>query len=100
MQERVHFLVNIDIYSITSVIFQFLAIFLVYEYSLFSKDKDTLSTKANYSDKYGSIPSHSSSVPSINDEDDFDDFDPRGTSSTSKDSKMMYFEVLVYLCTL
>ncbi|XP_002276103.1 clathrin interactor EPSIN 1 [Vitis vinifera] len=47
-----------------------------------SKDKDTLSTKANYSDKYGSIPSHSSSVPSINDEDDFDDFDPRGTSST------------------
>ncbi|RVX17551.1 Clathrin interactor EPSIN 1 [Vitis vinifera] len=47
-----------------------------------NKDKDTLSTKANYSDKYGSIPSHSSSVPSINDEDDFDDFDPRGTSST------------------
>ncbi|RVW52372.1 Clathrin interactor EPSIN 1 [Vitis vinifera] len=54
----------------------------VYEYSLFSKDKDTLSTKANYSDKYGSIPSHSSSVPSINDEDDFDDFDPGELPST------------------
>ena len=93
-------LVNYILRSITSVIFHFLAIFLVYHFSLFSKDKDTSSTKANYSDKYRSIHAHSSSVPSINDEDDFDDFDPRGTSSTSKDSKIMYFEVQAYLCTL
>ncbi|XP_015885107.1 clathrin interactor EPSIN 1 isoform X1 [Ziziphus jujuba] len=53
------------------------------------KDQDNMSStasksssKSNDFDKYGSIPTQSSSVPSNYYEDDFDDFDPRGTSSS------------------
>ena len=52
-----------------------------------SSGKDKASqpaTKSNDSDKYGSVPAQSSSLPSDNYEDDFDDFDPRGTSTKSK----------------
>ncbi|KDO79973.1 hypothetical protein CISIN_1g008569mg [Citrus sinensis] len=52
------------------------------------KDQDNMSSnasksamKSNDSDKYSSIPSQSSSIPSNKYDDDFDDFDPRGTSS-------------------
>lgn len=48
-----------------------------------SKDQDILpSARINDSDKYGSLPPQSSSVPSTNYDDDFDDFDPRGTLTT------------------
>ncbi|OVA11369.1 Epsin domain [Macleaya cordata] len=49
-----------------------------------SRDQNALSSssKLNHSDdKYGSIPSQSSTTPNDAD-DDFDDFDPRGTSTT------------------
>lgn len=59
------------------------------------KDQDNMSStasksssKSNDFDKYGSIPTQSSSVPSNYYEDDFDDFDPRGTSSSSKYSEL------------
>ncbi|XP_040998725.1 clathrin interactor EPSIN 1-like isoform X2 [Juglans microcarpa x Juglans regia] len=44
------------------------------------------STKLYGSDKYGSIRSQSSSVPSNNYEDEFDDFDPRGTAKAAAGS--------------
>lgn len=52
------------------------------------EDQDNMSSnasksamKSNDSDKYSSIPSQSSSIPSNKYDGDFDDFDPRGTSS-------------------
>lgn len=52
------------------------------------KDQDNMSsnasksaTKSNDPDKYSSIPSQSSIIPSTKHDDNFDDFDPRGTSS-------------------
>ncbi|XP_018844627.1 clathrin interactor EPSIN 1-like isoform X2 [Juglans regia] len=44
------------------------------------------STNLYGSDKYGSIRSQSSSVPSNNYEDEFDDFDPRGTAKAAAGS--------------
>ncbi|KAG6624496.1 clathrin interactor EPSIN 1-like isoform X1 [Carya illinoinensis] len=50
-----------------------------------SKDGDNMSSNASTKlyglDKYSSIRSQSSSVPSNNYEDEFDDFDPRGTAT-------------------
>ncbi|KAF5468091.1 hypothetical protein F2P56_012272 [Juglans regia] len=58
-----------------------------------SKDENNISSNASKSstklydsDKYGSIPSQSSSVPSNNYEDEFDDFDPRGTAKAAAGS--------------
>ncbi|KAK9077687.1 hypothetical protein SSX86_006024 [Deinandra increscens subsp. villosa] len=41
----------------------------------------------NATDKYASIPSQASSVPSNINDDDFDDFDPRGTSTAKAASR-------------
>ncbi|KAK6927315.1 ENTH domain [Dillenia turbinata] len=56
-----------------------------YDQSTFSASKPA--TKLNAPEKYGSIPSESTSVPSSNYDDDFDDFDPRGISSNKTAAK-------------
>ncbi|KAL3498537.1 hypothetical protein ACH5RR_041269 [Cinchona calisaya] len=49
-----------------------------------SANASKTTTKINDPDKYGSIPTQSSSAPTNNYDDDFDDFDPRGTSSAKR----------------
>lgn len=49
-----------------------------------SSNASKSATKSNDPDKYSSIPSQSSIIPSTKYDDNFDDFDPRGTSSNSK----------------
>lgn len=64
-----------------------------------SKDGDNMSSNASTklygSDKYSSIRSQSSSVPSNNYEDEFDDFDPRGTASKCSEMMFTVVELLI-----